>query len=131
LALGSLLTASPGTSGTVVINRRTLRKSHPNFINGNSWKQKKIHTVINIALQVAQFSMYFGQLDIYWKNPVEWAMLLNVVLYFFTFRIDFKKAEMGVQVDEWNQTQQVIYQQQPVYQQPMYPQPMYEQSIYQ
>ena len=107
-------------------NIRTLRKSHPSFIKGNSWKLKKIHTIINLGLQAVLFGIFFGQLDLSWKTPLEWMMILNVVLYFFTFRLDFKKAEMGVQVDEWN----TINQPQPVYQLPQqttYIQPMYEQ----
>jgi hypothetical protein len=28
-------------------------------------------------------------------------MVINTLLYFLTFRIDFKKCEMGVQIDEW------------------------------
>ena len=79
-----------------------MKKSHPKFINGQSWKLKKVHTAINLALQITQFAMYFGQLDISWKVVVEWLMIVNVVLYFFSFRIDFKKAEMGVQIDEWS-----------------------------
>lgn len=67
---------------------------------------KKIHTIINVVLQVMQFAIAFGQLDISWKVPLEWLMIANVMLYFFTFRIDFKKAMMGVQVDEWNQPAQ-------------------------
>lgn len=69
---------------------------------GSSWAQKKIHCTINVILQAVQFAIYSGQLDISYKVILEWLMVINVVLYFFTFRIDFKKAEMGVEVDEWS-----------------------------
>jgi hypothetical protein len=85
---------------------RTLRKSDPNFIiKGKSWSLKKFHTVINLILQFFQYGIYFGQFDIRYSALLEWLMIANVVLYFFSFRIDFKKAEMGVQVDEWSQQQ--------------------------
>jgi hypothetical protein len=78
----------------------TLRKSHPNFIKSKSWQLKEIHTIINVILQISLYGIYLGQFDITYTKVLEWLMITNIVLYFFSFRIDFKKAEMGVQLDE-------------------------------
>lgn len=78
-----------------------LRKADPTFIKNKSWKQKKIFTIINLVLQGVMVGVVSGQLDIKNRVWLEWAMVINTLLYFLTFRIDFKKCEMGVQIDEW------------------------------
>lgn len=57
------------------------------------------------------FGIGFGQIDISHKITLEWVTIANTLLYFLSFRIDFKKCEMGVQIDEWGTQNQQQNQQ--------------------
>ena len=85
-----------------------LRQNNPTFvISGKSWNEKKILTLTNVLLQVVLFGIGFGQIDINYKLYLEWLMIINTLLYFLTFRLDFQKCKMGVEIDEWATQQRV------------------------
>lgn len=90
---------------SITWNISKMRSADPNFIKGKSWKVKKFHTAINLFLQIYTLLIFTGQVEIQHKVLLEYLMLVNVTLYFFSFRIDFKKCKMGVQIDEWGQQQ--------------------------
>lgn len=56
---------------------------------------------VNLGLFVVGVLIYFGRVSISYKDVLEYATIINVVLYFATFVLDFKKKYMGVDINDW------------------------------
>lgn len=54
---------------------------------------------INLVMFALGALIYWGHLSIDWRDGYEYLLILNVVGYFATFSLDFKKKYMGVDID--------------------------------
>lgn len=81
---------------------QTIVKKDPHFVTGSSWRYKRILGTVELVLFVIGVLIYAGQVSIGYKEILEYAMIITVVLYFATFTLDFKKKYMGVEINEYS-----------------------------
>lgn len=74
---------------------------NPHFVTGSSWRYKRILGNINLGLFIFGILLYSGNVSIKYQDILPYPIIITIVLYFFTFVLDFKKKYMGVDVSDW------------------------------
>ena len=78
-------------------NIANIRESDPYFLNGCSWLLKKLTFGVFLASMSVGLLIYLGIADIFYKNIVEYCIVISSYLFFWSFIYDFKKTTMEIE----------------------------------
>ncbi len=80
----------------VLWNIRRISKRTPIFIGQTSRLAKKFFGSLQVIGMFLGVAIYTGQIDIHYKNWVEYWTVITTILFLWTFVLDFKRFKMDI-----------------------------------
>lgn len=77
-------------------NMAAIREDNPYFIGYLSWTLKRLFIICFYTGMGIATLIYFGQIDIFYKNMTEYLIVISSYLFYWTFTYDFAKFEMDI-----------------------------------
>ena len=77
-------------------NISKIRENKPDYVGRFSWLLKKVFSFIFYVFMCAGMLIYLGQIDIIYKNIIEYCVVVSTYLFYCTFVLDFKHEKMEV-----------------------------------